>query len=504
MRHSLLLLLAVIGCSEKPFELAEHHETAATAFVLESDKTITGKFQPGANTIYLKVHLSEARMLRAELSAVRGSDTRLEIIAENGSAVITADDHGSSLAEEIFPVLLPAGDWFLRISARSDETAVFRFFYRLFKAPADVETEPNNSAEQAGRVTGLHASGFYGPQYAFSGAEKKREQDCFAFSLPAAEKQTAELRLTGVDGVLSQLQLFDDTGEILQAQEAASAGATLSVGPVLLPASGRLTACVSAVRTLPNASRDYYDLNLSLSEVQLKSEAEPNNTPKQAVAISAGSMSGTIADLNDQDYFFWQNKKDYPVFVRAELSGAAVPLLRFAAGTGKEMTVFEGSAIGSEVAENLRVEPGEQLILFIRCNKQCNRKTFKPAAYQIRLSEHQLGDENESEPNGGAAQADTIVDLTQKWGFINPPGDIDFYRLQGDAGAQRKVTVESKLGCRLRLEHIRKNKSLAIATGGSALSYTAELAKDDLLKLSCPGPKAAPPDSSYRLAIAEP
>jgi hypothetical protein len=503
MRRLLLLSFFLLGCREQAARLTSLHNSPASAFPLAADRQVTGKLQAGDNQVYFSFRLAEPAMFRAELRAVRGADTRLEILSPRGDVLSAADDHGSSLAEEIFPIYLGAGDYLLRLSANAEGSEDFTLFYRLFKPPADVEREPNNSAETATAVAANHASGFHGAEFFWNGKEKLREQDCFRFSVNAEGKKQAEFTLSGVDGYSATLQILDNAGNELATAESDKPGQLLAVGPLVVPKEGQLTACVRAIHSQQNASRDYYDLDMRLSDVQVKSETEPNNTAQTAGEIAADTMEGVIATFNDTDYFYWQNRREYPVLLRVELIAATPQMLRLEAGTPASLRVFEGSAERGEVADNLRVDALERVTLIVRCGKKCQRRNFRPVSYQLRLDESQATDENESEPNDSPDRAEVQVDLTQKWGFVNPPGDIDYYRLSLPQVAVRDVIVESKLGCRLRLEHLRGGKSLATSSGTGKVIYNAELAQGDLLRLQCAGDRPSA-DRSYRLSLSEP
>lgn len=503
MRLLLILPLLAFACREKTARLAAAHDTAETAYSLAADRPVTGQLVIGENRVYFRVHLAEPGMFRAELSAVRGADTRLEILNARAELLHAADDHGSSLAEEIYPVFLAAGDYLLRVSADAAQAEWFTFFYRLFKAPADVEREPNNSPETATVVAATHASGFHGAEFFWQAREKSREQDCFRFAAVSESRAQAVFTLTGVDGFAAALQVFDPAGDVLVAGESEKPGQLTVVGPVAVPADRVFTVCVRAMRRQANASRDYYDLEMRLANVQLRSESEPNNSRETAAEIAADSMQGSLSSTSDTDYFYWQNRRDYPVILRVDLTGAVPQLLRLEASTGQGLRTFEGSAERGEVADNLRVEAAERVLLLVRCSGRCNRRTFRPVSYRLGLDESQATDENETEPNDSPERAETLVDLTQKWGFMNPRGDIDCFRLSVAQPTVRDVLVEAKLGCRLRLEHVRSGKSLAISTGKGRILYNAEFAKDDILRLTCID-AALSADRSYRLSVNEP
>lgn len=511
MRHLFLLALLYLSCGEKATLIVESPDTPDKAFALSANQRVTGKLYPGKNTIYFRIRLAEAAMLRGELAPVRGADTRLELLSEQGDALYTVDDNGSSLAEEIFPVLLSAGDYLLRIAAEAQTEETFTVFYRLFKAPPDIESEPNNTLATASMVAAMHATGFFGPELYLTGTQKERERDCFAFTAPEGKKRRAEFSLSGVDGYRATLHIFDSAGKLLVSVESVKIGERLLTEPLALPEDGKLFACVTAQRKEKDASRDYYELQMQLTELQSKAELEPNNTVQTASVISGNTIEGTLSKNSDVDYFYWQNTHDYALIARVELESRSPQLLRLEsaiegnspANLPLAWRIFENSAEKGEVADNLRVETGEKLALLVRCRKACQHKNFVPVPYVLRLSESQATDENEAEPNDNPERAETLLDLTQKWGFINPPDDNDYFRLRMAQPAIRDVLVESKLGCRLSLEHWRGSKLLFTSSAKGKMIYNAEFTNADVLRLKCLG-KAVSPDRSYLIVLSEP
>jgi hypothetical protein len=101
-------------------------------------------------------------------------------------------------------------------------------------------------------------------------------------------------------------------------------------------------------------------------------------------------------------------------------------------------------------------------------------------------------------------RADSLIDATYKWGFINPPQDVDYYRLQLTETLHRQLRLESKLGCRLSLEHLRAGKIVKVTRGKAPLVYEADFASGDLLRLTCVDIVTQPADRAYRIALSEP
>ncbi|MBL8033717.1 MAG: hypothetical protein JNJ69_08460 [Leptospiraceae bacterium] len=493
------------ACKPKPLKLTLAHNSAQTAFDLPIDTVVQGAISTGESVVFLRVRLAQPQMLRAELPAVRAVDSSITVFHPGERELFTIDDNGSSLPEEIYPVLLPAGDTLLRLRFRAEEPAEFRFFYRVFNPPSDTEREPNNTPETANAITGMHATGFHGPVYAFADKEKNRERDCFSKSPATNDAVLVSAKLTGVEGVTGAVSFHDAAGKEIHREEAGSAGAALETSPVFVAAGTSFIICVASARPVPPSSRDYYDLTLSFSDLSHRGEAEPNNRPENASRITADSLTGQISTQQDVDYLVWVNKRDYPVIVNATLESPQVAVLRLEAVRKDDVAlVFEDSAVAQEVAENIRVEAGEQLLLALRVRPKLRKKDFKPAAYTVKINESQFNDDSEFENNGNAARADTLVDHAQKWGFINPPGDVDFYRLKVDAPVERQLVFESKIPCKVRLEHLRAGKTIAGNTALSNVKYSALFEKDDLVRVQCVGQKPNPPERAYRLALVEP
>ena len=506
LRASLVCIaLLVLQCKAKPTRLEGNHDTPQTAFDLAADKPLAGTFPKGESTIYFRIKLEKAAMLRAELGAARGADTSITLLQPPEQPLLSVDDNGSSLPEEIPPTYLGAGIALLRLRAKSDEAADFQFFYRVFNAPSDVEREPNNTVATATALTGLHATGFHGPWFTRNEKEKLRERDCFSKQNTSTEPTLVSARLTGVDGITGVVSFLDAAGNEIYRQEAAGAGQPLDTSPVFLQAGAQLVVCVSSARLERAVSRDYYDLNLVLADITRKSEIEPNNTAETASRMTEDTIAGQISAIADADFFTWINKKEYPVLVNVSLEGPFVEILRLAVTRkGEAEQAYENSAVRQEIAENVKLEAGDQLTLAVRARAKLKKKDFKPAVYTLKINESQFNDDSETEPNDMAARADVLIDHAQKWGFLNPVGDVDFYRLKLDAPVSRQLVFESKIGCKIKLEHLRGGKSLAISSAQSNLKYAAAFESDDLLKIQCVAQKPNPPERAYRLALVEP
>jgi hypothetical protein len=492
------------ACRESALKLEGQHGTPATALDLPADKNLSGEFNGAEDTVFIRVRLKEPVMLRAELSAARGVDSSLVVFNPPDKLLSESDDNGSSLAEEIAPIYLPAGDSLLRIRGKGGEHAAFTFFYRTFQAPADVEREPNNSTEAANPVSGTRATGFYGPELDRAGSAREREKDCFVKELAIADKKTVNVKLTGVEGILSSLTIRGADGKELMREEASAAGAPLAVGP-FHPVGAKFFVCVAAVKTMQKHSRDYYDLTFTFGEAMQKSETEPNNSPQTAGEMLQDQIEGVVSTFTDADFFLFRNRREYPISLRVDLEGTVTSQLALTAvKQGQTAQLIEDSAPKSEVVENIRLEAGETVLLSVKNRAKLKKKNFKPAPYILKLQETQASDENETEPNSAPEKADTLVDLTQKWGFLNPMGDVDYYRLKLPAAAERQLVFESKIDCKIRIEHLRGAKSIAVEKQPQNIRYKAFFENDDLIKVQCLGQKAKPGERAYRIALTEP
>lgn len=472
---------------------------------LEHDQILKGVLPQGQTRIVVRLTVAEPQMVRAELAGVEGSDLRLAIFQNSDVPLVVVDDRPEGLGEELPPVLVAAGEARIEISAEATKPGPLNFFFRRFRAPADIEREPNQTTAIATPMPSLHASGFYGPDKNIAGKDFMQERDCFAHTPPVGAAAFMNAKLTGVDGIQSALFVYGADGSTVLATKTGIAGKVLQIPAIRISNLEKVYLCVTGTRTSETVSRDYYDLLLEYVSTQNRREVEPNDTAANATDVSQGVMSGSLSDSRDFDYFSYQNQREYPVLVRAALEGEQVAAMRLVLmQRDGNVTKFESSAPKSEIIENARLESGETLVVAVQA-KRTAKKLFKAAApYELKISESQFSDENEAEPNGTVQRADSLIDATYKWGFINPPQDIDYYRLQLDETLRRQLRVESKLTCKLSLEHLRGGKIVKVVRAKAPLVYLADFARDDMLRLACNDLVLQPADRAYRIALSEP
>ncbi len=504
----LLLLLPIVllfHCRAESRNLTAAEVLAGKPIELAHDQLLTAVLPKGQTRIVVLLKLSEPKMVRAELAAAENSDTRISIFQKSDAPLVVVDDRPEDGAEELPPILLTAGEARIEIAADTSSPTMLKFFYRLFRAPADVEIEPNQTQASATVMQTLHASGFYGPDKFAIGSEPVPERDCFVHTLPSEQAGFMDARLTAVDGVQAALFVYGDKNEKPLAVKTGVAGKVTQLAGVKVSRSEKIYLCVTGTRVSETASRDYYDLVLEFTATQNRSEVEPNDSVKTATEVAQGMVTGTLASHKDTDYFSYQNHREYPVLVRIVLSGKDAAQLRLTLQQRDAfLRKFEYSAPQSEVIENARLEAGESLIVAVQTASAVKKRAKPPVGYELKVSEMQFSDENEAEPNGQETTADSLVDATYKWGFINPPQDVDYYRLQLTETIRRQLRVESRLACQLSLEHLRAGKPVKVTRSKAPLVYEADFAPGDTVRLACIGLVLQPAERAYRLALSEP
>ncbi|MCX7632945.1 MAG: hypothetical protein N2Z22_06410 [Turneriella sp.] len=496
----LALLLCTLSCQEETVIQHTRHEEAASAYFLQAGRPVRGHFS-SAKDFYLRFAMQESGMFRAELSPVPTADLSLALLDASGQLLLFVDDNPQNAGEEIPPVFLERGEYFIRIRGGTSGHN-FRFFYRTFRAPGNVEQEPNNELQTANPVPANHATAFHGPRYFHHAGTKSPERDCFSFRLQRKRKAEGIISVSPVDGYLARVEVLLPDGSKLLETKATKPGAQLRTAPFVLPQQDVLYACVSAERITQDPSRDYYELHFEEHELNLAEEQEPNDSTASANEITGTMVSGAIQNSRDQDFWVWQNRLDYAVVVRAELLAKKVEWIDFVAGTSR-LRRYSGTALSSEVADNIRLEAGEKVFFGMRCGKKCpqkGQKGFQAIEYSLQLAVAPASDDYEAEPNDSVEQAEILVDHAQKWGYVSPTEDKDFFRLQLANPQQRSVLVESHHACVLELEHRRNGKSLAVTKIKQRALYNAEFHPGDILSLRCIKPLPAA-DRSYRLAL---
>ncbi len=500
-----LAVFALYSCRAPARNLSVAEVLAGKPVELAHDQVLTGVLPAGKVNIAVRLNLSEPQMVRAELAAAEGSDMRISIFQKSESPLVVVDDQPENGAEELPPVWLAAGEARIEISAETSSPAPLKFFYRLFRAPADVEREPNQTLAAASPMPAFHASGFYGPLRNLVDKDATPERDCFVHALEPEQSGFMDVKLTPVDGIQPSLLVYGARTAAALAAKTGIAGKSLHIAAVKIAGLEKVYLCVSGTRVSEAVSRDYYDLVIAFTSTQNRSEVEPNDSAKTATEVAQGIATGTLASPKDLDYFSYLNQREYPVLVRIALAGKDAPQMRIALQQREGLLRnFEYSAPQSEVIENARLEAGENLVFAVQTASAVKKRAKAPVAYELKISESPFSDENEAEPNGQEATADSLVDATYKWGFINPPGDVDFYRLQLTETVRRQLRVESKLACKLSLEHSRAGKPVKVTRSKAPLVYEADFASGDTVRLACVDVVLQPADRAYRIALSEP
>ncbi|HRP69654.1 MAG TPA: hypothetical protein PLY93_09000 [Turneriella sp.] len=502
--YGFILLFILVNCKKATLHFNDKNTAVANALFLETDRNVSGIFTAKASSFFVRIKITEPVMLRAEVSAIANGDVSLALFHPADTLLFEVNDNGVGNAEEISPVYLHTGEAIIRISNQGKHDAPFTFFYRTFNPPSNIEREPNNNFTTATKIEENRATGFYGPLYFKRGDIREKEQDCFVAQNTEPQNKNLSVQLSKVVGVRGSLNIFDEHLNSIYTTTQEEKETFLKTPPVRILGE-RVYVCVAAEETKPTRSRDYYDLTFTWAPSSNDTEQEPNDNPTAANTVIGEKIEATIHSLSDVDYFVYENHREYAVSIRVELKSIPENTLSFLRIiNNKEVTVFEGNAPRSEIAENLSIDANEKIILYVKNNKRTTKKNFKPSTYTLHFQETALTDENEVEPNNTPTTADTLVDLTQKTGFINPVGDVDFYRLKFDAPHDRILTFESKIDCLLQLTHLRQNKTIKKQTGKERLLYNANFHNDDLIKLHCTNQKSFPKERAYRVQLIEP
>ncbi|MBV6492391.1 MAG: hypothetical protein LDLANPLL_00384 [Turneriella sp.] len=504
MRSVLVVALIFSYCKEPTLHLTKNNTTAANALAVKNDQKTYGTFTSSENEFFVRIQLSTPAMFRAELSPAKDADTSLSLFSPQTTLLFTADDKEIGGEEAIAPVYLSAGESVVRITNKSSNKSDFSFFYRTFSPPSAVEREPNNDFTTATRMLENRATGFYGPLFFQKDGVREKEQDCFLKELTDDSENLVSIRLSGVVGVLGSLTLFGAGKELLLTQVASQTGKAIATSPQYIEEK-KFYVCVKAESTQSTYSKDYYDLVLTTSTASEKIEREPNNTPENANNIRSERIEGSIGIYGDIDFFSYQNKFEYPILLSITLeSGMEKSLSLNQYFSPKKSLVFEDSDTKGEIIENIHIDSGESVKVFIKQRKKIQKKNFKAIKYTLAFKETPSTDENEVEPNSTPKDADTWVDLTQKWGLINPLRDIDFYRITMEKNAERIITLETHIDCEKKLELWRTNKKLHTVINRNKIELRTNLQNDDIVSVSCMAQKPNPKERSYRLTLSEP
>lgn len=279
-----------------------------------------------------------ARRLNLELGPDQGASLALQVLDDQLRVLETVNAEDGQPAGMPDLAAQPGHTYYFRVKALAKpgkgpgtaSSCKYKLSVQLADFDAADEREPNDSLETAEDVvmTGMaELSGYLGWQH---------DQDFYRLRGPDV-LSALEVRLDGVEGVATQLQVLAGNGSRLAMAKGRRGEAlalhNVSIAPAVVDAGPELSSFYVVVRSEAGQNRNQrYVLHLSLGGLKQDSEIEPNDVPANASLLRDGITTGFLP-AGDVDYFSYDSSEpreltieiDFPAHERAkvELSRAS-------------------------------------------------------------------------------------------------------------------------------------------------------------------------------------
>jgi hypothetical protein len=311
--------------SEMKFgEEAEPNDSQAEANVLGAGTGMRGTLDGATDADFYKVTLETPGILDAQLSGIEKVDLMLDLRDIDGKVIAKSDRGPAKINEGIPNYPLPAGDYYLVVAefvkkkkkkkrkkskkkapaGRQGASAIYDLSVKVGVTPeADFEVEPNADAGDAVKMLiGDEHFGYIG---------WSKDVDTWRLGLDGfTENYSADVDISGVDGVTYTLEIIDPSGEEILVRKGKKGGglAVRNLVPDLSDDAPKAH-YVRIKASRSNPSKRYEIVMTTRLILSEEEEIEPNDDPDTATAlrengkVDEGSHSGYLT-TGDQDYYY--------------------------------------------------------------------------------------------------------------------------------------------------------------------------------------------------------
>ena len=473
--------LPYVGCKQSTQETSLKNDELRFAQKIKLPIQITGSFDlhHSLDDDYYSFTLPTETLFRMELSGVDGVDSQITLFGTNSPfPLITVDDGRDGQGEKIPFTQLREKDIIVRIRGNrtpSDaaNSSSYRLIIRELNDPSEFEIEPNQDFQTATTIHSSRVKGFYGPQNYILNHKKETERDCFSKKFEITQPTDLIIQLSRIEKITPQLQLYSATKQLLLSHRFSEAEPLR----FLFNESSLFYFCISPTQ-LTSIPSDYYELTLYTEPVREISEHEPNNSATTATHISTGTMKGSIQNGNE-DIFELHNEQEDAAFFRIQILMNTVNPLT--------LNIFSGMRAYGKIYTN---EKNSKEIIIGAWPVAGNEKVYLKMStlsrvsfiYSIKTERLEFSDHWESEPNDDPASATPISPLVEKWGFISPLDDIDFFKIESADESKYIVQLTAHSHGEYTIKQIRNKKQIAQST---ARALPLQIQNGDLIALSC-------------------
>lgn len=480
----LCFFLALGGCggSSKEHEPNDHFTNASA---LPAGGKVTGTISsPGDIDVYRLSQNRDGAVLSLYLGGIRDVDFTLSIQDKDRQELKRYDETSLGGDEQALDIGLGRGDYYVVVANKNPKannpTQTYTLAVKL-EAPAGHELEPNDRALSADKLetSGLLRGHYFPTQNLLSEAEDKAEEDWYKVVVDKEGLFVLNIDLSEVPKVDPVLEVYDANAYKIKEVDAGGVGEGESLRNFGVKGPAQFTL---RLRTKPVRSGNAdvpYELLTELLPYEGKAEFEPNDQRLDATPFERDSITGSIAQPGDVDWYRVAVAADGRQVLRADLS--ATP--------GMDLVLTAADELGNPIAviDNMGKEQPEILTglgvtngtYYLMVSEKSGKAADGKHAYTLSksLTPFQEGLEYEMSVSSRSPQAIKVGQSVD--GYLAPKGDVDWYEFnvyqKGKVVFELTGVFNVRWGLTLYDQDNKPVQELLAKKPGESLSFDREL-----------------------------
>jgi hypothetical protein len=473
-----LLFFLLVSCKDNFVAEREPNNSIPQAQPAELDREIRGYLQTGADSDFYMVEEVGDKILSVRVTGVKGINLAIKFWSGGTEPrLLKIIDDTRKSSDEVFPNFsVKPGRNYIEIchGEKDGRVSSIKDYYSLIcglRDQGNEELEPNDTSEQSTSIiAGTEVTGYYSPSYNRLNEDKDhlhREEDWFSVEVELEPNATIlmDCKLTGVEGINSELHLYGpDLAEIVAA-DSGGKGAGEEIRGVGISRPGRYYVMTTCKNYQSNPDTPY-SLSVAFREYDSSKELEPNNDFSAATLIMKDGISGEINPAGDADFYSYKSAEEFGIYrIRLESLDDVDYIVGIHNSNRQKILDINNSGIGGgELYPDIAIHGDFFLSVSSRGGVSAR------GGYELSVTPLSDVSTMELEPNDQKAEA-TRVNANMLTGYISHRGDKDYYLLEysdrveavfdinGVRGADLKVSVTDPLGYIIKSIQVKGTKN---------------------------------------------
>ncbi len=317
-----LLPVLILSCKDKIKTEKEPNNSFSAANEMQLNTSVEGFLESRDDRDFYRLNITGDMILDVSITGIKGINHCIQIWENQNRPVLKKliDDTRKSSPERIVNFMARAGIYYISVShgdrdIRKGNVETPYILSVKSRDPFIEEFEPNDSRADATPVKpDDRYTGYFSPAYNRLNTNpegKYREEDWFSFEVDPVDETTGEnikaldVKLSGVKGVNSILELYDETGNLMMKSDGNPAGSGESIQGIGVRGKQKLYIMVAADYTAN--TEEPYEISIQTRNPDSSFELELNNSISEANNMGFDTIGGKISSPDDTDYFLWKN-----------------------------------------------------------------------------------------------------------------------------------------------------------------------------------------------------